>query len=109
MKWRAASAWAFAVSAWACAACAHADKQPSPTSQPAEEIVLIRIGPETITQAEFNLAMQHATLDDYVRSAAGMIHAFIDDALLALYLKEHPDLVPESEVDKRRRSGNRNQ
>lgn len=77
-----------------------ADNPPSAASQPAEDIVLIRIGPETITQDDFSRAMQHATLDDYYRSAAGMIHAFIDDALLALYLKEHPDLVPESEVDK---------
>jgi hypothetical protein len=75
--------------------------QPSPTIQPAGEIILIRIGPETITQADFDRAMQHATLDDYYRSAGMMIHAFIDDALLALYLKDHPELVPESEVDRR--------
>ena len=84
----------------ACAIGSPAASQPAATSQPAEQIVLVRVGPETITQAEFNHAMQHATLDDYLRNAGRMIHAFIDDALLALYLEEHPNLVPEAEVDR---------
>jgi len=68
-------------------------------TQPAEDIVLVRIGERaTVTQADFDKLIQSRPQRGYrVRDA--LLLGMVQDHLLELYVRDHPDLVTEAQVD----------
>ena len=70
----------------------------APASQPADQMVLIRIGDNaTITQADFEKAVRGNPNGWEMRDR--ILMAMVQDALLELYAKDHPDFVTANEID----------
>ncbi len=74
--------------------------EPDPlTTRPAAEVVLVRVGEETITQEDFEIAYGFRSPADFPILRVHLTNRLVDDLLLELYLREHPDLVSEDEID----------
>ncbi len=78
--------------------------QPTTTSAPASqpgETVLVRIGTEaTVTQYRFQRAMVAYPERDFDRMKDTVVRNLVNDELVGLYYKEHPDLLEEGELDR---------
>lgn len=68
-------------------------------SQPASEIVLVRVGPTVITQEDFNREASQVDPRRLQSGKASIMHALVGQRLLQLYLDEHPELVDESKLE----------
>src|SRR5690606_21724071 len=70
----------------------------SPASQPAENIVLVRLGPKTITQAEFNSLFHSGPALSFESNKDLIMLRLVERKWLEMYLDQHPDLVSEEAV-----------
>jgi len=73
----------------------------TPASQPASEIVLVRIGDRaTITQADFEAAIRGTPPEQYMRHARGVMTYLVHRRLFDLYVEDH-NLITDEELDAR--------
>jgi len=73
----------------------------APATQPAQKKVLIRFGDaEVITQADFEFAMRNTPIDKYEMFRELKINELVLEKMFALYVKDHPELVSEEEIQK---------
>ncbi len=94
--------WTFVLGLWLVmgkAASAEVAAASAPASQPAEEMVLVRIGDRiTITQADFeHVVGSNPAAGDRMRDA--VLLGMVEDRLLLLYAQDHPELVSPADVD----------
>jgi hypothetical protein len=70
-----------------------------PASQPASEIVLVRLGPSVITQADFNLEATNLPLENVQQMKAGLLRQMIVIRRWLVYLQDHPEMVDQAYLD----------
>ncbi len=73
-----------------------------PASQPAAERVLVRVGDTlTITQADFDEALRGSDPDLYEHVKDNALRTLVEQQLFRLYVRDHPKLIPDAELDAR--------
>ncbi len=72
-----------------------------PTSQPADSIVLVRLGDRAVvTQADVDKALIKEWPERFERVKEGVVNALVDERIWDLYLADHPELVKEEDVER---------
>ncbi len=89
------------LSAEAQEATASASAPSAPDDRPAREIVIVKVGPVLITQADLDEATRGMRPEVYAARRDAIITTLVNDAHLDLYLKDHPERVSEEQANER--------
>jgi len=74
----------------------------APASQPAAERILVRVGDTlTVTQADFEKALEGTDPDLYEHLKDRVLRGLVEQRLFQLYVRDRPDLIPDAELDAR--------
>ena len=73
----------------------------APASQPAGEIILMRVGPRVVTQEDFNYEAGRFPPEQAKALRSGILRELVGRRLFSLYIQDHPDLVDEAVLEKR--------
>lgn len=68
------------------------------STRPASEIVLVKVGPLTVTQADYNHEVRNTPREQIPFVITRVIQELIDRRLFSLYLREHPELVDSAAI-----------
>lgn len=70
-------------------------------SQPASEIVLVQVGPLTVTQADLNYEASRLPGEQGKAMKGSLVQELVARRLFSLYMKDHPDLVDPQLLEKK--------
>lgn len=71
-----------------------------PASQPADSIILIRLGDRAVvTQADVDKALLNERPERFQSIKESVVNGLVDDRIWDIYLEAHPDLVKEEDVE----------
>jgi len=89
------------LSARAQGTAATASAPSAPDDRPARDIVIVKVGPVLITQADLDEATRGMRPETWAARRDAIITNLVNDAHLDLYLKDHPERVSEEQANQR--------
>ncbi len=71
-----------------------------PASQPADSIILVRLGDRAVvTQADVDKALSNERPERFESVKESVVNGLVDERIWDMYLEAHPDLVKEEDVE----------